>query len=87
MLGAVGQWRVTRELREVLDAARTHSVEAIERLAFWMRADDPKASPAACIALLNRAWGAPTQPMDVTQRVTLEDLVCAAQEALAMERN
>jgi hypothetical protein len=43
--------------------ARLRSVEAIERLTFWMRSDDPKASVAACIAILNRAFGRPAQAL------------------------
>jgi hypothetical protein len=67
-----------KEVREVLAAAREHTAEAIERLAYWMRLDNAKASPAACIALLNRAWGQPTQPHDVEGKLTLEDLVMGA---------
>src|SRR5205823_2700503 len=43
-----------RELKEVREAAREHTAEAIERLAHWMRSDDPRASPAAAQALLDR---------------------------------
>ena len=67
-----------KEVREVLAAAREHSAEAIERLAYWMRSDNAKASLPACIALLNRAWGQPTQPHEVDGRLTLEELVMAA---------
>ena len=67
-----------REVREVLAAAREPTEEAIERLAYWMRSDNPKASPAACIALLNRAWGQPTQSHEIEGRLTLEALVLGA---------
>lgn len=43
--------------------ARKHTTEALERLAHWMRSDEPRASVAACIALLDRGWGKPSQPV------------------------
>ena len=43
--------------------ARNHTDESIERLAFWLRSDNPKASVGAAIALLDRGWGKPTQPI------------------------
>lgn len=57
-----------RENYEVRNLARSHTEEAIERLAFWMRSDNAKASPAACNALLNRAWGTPVQMTELTGR-------------------
>ena len=51
------------ELAEVQDAAREHTQAAIARLAFWMGTDNPKASVSAALALLNRAWGMPVQPI------------------------
>jgi hypothetical protein len=44
--------------------ARTHTQEAINKLVDWMRSDNPKASVAACVALLDRAWG--KAPQSVT---------------------
>lgn len=52
-----------KELNEVKDLARAHTAKAIERLAFWMLSEDPKASVAAANALLDRAWGKATQPV------------------------
>ena len=49
---------------EVIEAARQHTPAAIARLAHWMQSDDPRASVAACQALLDRAWGKPTQPTE-----------------------
>jgi hypothetical protein len=46
---------------ELRDAARTHSMEAIETLVKWMRGDDARASIAACCALLDRGHGKPAQ--------------------------
>lgn len=50
---------------EVREAAKQYTVEAIERLAFWMRSDNYKASVGSAVALLNRAHGMPTQQVDV----------------------
>ena len=50
-----------KALREVTEAARAHTEEAIERLAYWMRSKNPKASIAAANALLDRGWGKPAQ--------------------------
>lgn len=55
-----------REIGDVVAAAREHTVAAVERLAHWMRSDDPRASPAASIALLDRGWGKPMQPNEHT---------------------
>lgn len=55
-----GRPRVAMEVREL---ARSYSVEAVNRLAYWMRSDDPRASVPASNAILDRAWGKPTQPI------------------------
>ncbi len=52
-----------RDVGAVKEAAAAHTLEAIERLAYWMRSTNPKASVAAANALLDRAWGKPTQPL------------------------
>jgi len=52
-----------RTIGEVRDAAREHTVEAIERLAHWMRSNDPRASVAAANALLDRGWGKAARPL------------------------
>lgn len=41
--------------------ARAHTEQAIATLAKWMLSDEPKAAIAAATALLDRAWGKPTQ--------------------------
>lgn len=69
-----------RENEDVRAAAREHTAEAIARLADWMRSDDPRASIAGCTALLARGWGQPSQPMDHTGTLTLEQLVLASME-------
>jgi hypothetical protein len=42
---------------ELKQLARAHTKEAIERLVWWMKSDNPKASPFAAKELLNRGWG------------------------------
>jgi hypothetical protein len=42
---------------EVKALARAYTEEAIDRLAYWMKSDDQRASVAAANALLDRAWG------------------------------
>jgi hypothetical protein len=44
-------------LADVQAAAREHTSKAIERLAYWMRSENPRVSVAAASALLDRAWG------------------------------
>ena len=43
-----------KAVRDAIEAARQHTPEAIARLAHWMQSDDPRASVAACQALLDR---------------------------------
>lgn len=52
-----------KESNEVKTLARQYTEESVHRLAFWMRSDNPKASVAACQALLDRGYGKPTQPV------------------------
>ena len=54
------------QLREVVDLARQHTPEALQRLVFWARSDHPSASPKACEVLLDRGWGKPMQPNEHT---------------------
>lgn len=48
---------VPKSLKEVREAARKHSVLAIERLVFWAASSEPAVSVSACNALLDRGWG------------------------------
>lgn len=50
-----------KEHAEVKEMARAHTEQAIATLAKWMLSDEPKAAIAAATALLDRAWGKPTQ--------------------------
>ena len=49
---------------EIRSLARKHTEEALERLVYWMRSDNPKASVSSSAALLERGWGKPVQPHD-----------------------
>jgi hypothetical protein len=53
-----------KEEIEIRALARDHTKEAVERLVFWMKSDHPKASPAACVALIDRGWGKPTTTVE-----------------------
>lgn len=55
-----------KELAEVRELARKHTTVAIERLVEWMRSNQPKASVAACNAILDRGWGKAPQSMELT---------------------
>ncbi|MBS1035000.1 DUF5681 domain-containing protein [Gluconobacter cerinus] len=46
-----------KSIKEVKEAAREHTLLAIERLAHWARSNEPAASVAASNALLDRGWG------------------------------
>ncbi len=50
-----------KAIKEVVELARTHTPRAIERLAEVLEGDDDKAAVAAANALLDRAWGKPSQ--------------------------
>ena len=43
--------------------AKRYTKEALEKLVEWMRSDNPKASVAAALAILDRAYGRPVQAM------------------------
>lgn len=61
-----GRAKKTPEMIEVEALARTYTPEAIERLAFWMRSDNPKASVSAANILIERAHGKARQQIDAT---------------------
>jgi hypothetical protein len=48
---------------ELVLLAREFTKESIERLVYWMRSENAKASVSASNTLLDRAWGKPTQPL------------------------
>jgi hypothetical protein len=45
--------------RELKDLARQHAKLAIDKLVWWVKQDNPKASPFAAKELLNRGWDMP----------------------------
>ncbi|MCC6789515.1 MAG: hypothetical protein IT547_16915 [Hyphomonadaceae bacterium] len=55
-----------KHYRDVRSAAKELTTEAVERLAFWMRSDNAKASVSATVAILNRGWGMPQQNVKAT---------------------
>lgn len=55
-----------KENQELKELAREHTAEAIERLAFWMRSEDPRASVSAAQAILDRGHGKPMQSIEAT---------------------
>ncbi len=55
-----------KEVREVVELARQYTTIAITRLADWTQSDDPRASVAAAQALLDRGWGKPMQPNELS---------------------
>lgn len=59
-----------KEAPEVKALARQYTSNAIERLVFWLNSDNPKASVAAALALLDRAYGRPEQAVTVSGEVT-----------------
>jgi hypothetical protein len=50
-----------KEYEEVKAAAREYTVESIERLAYWMRSNDSRASVLAADKLLDRGWASPAR--------------------------
>lgn len=52
--------------KEIAEMARMHCPEALERLVYWMRMDDPKHSVAAANAILNRGCGMPMQATEIS---------------------
>lgn len=59
-----------KEAPEVRELARQHTKEAIERLVFWLKSDNPKASVTAAMALLDRGFGRAHQSVEITGEVT-----------------
>ncbi len=55
-----------KEVSEVKDLARTHGVDAIERLVELIASDNERTAVAACEAILNRGYGRPAQSMSLS---------------------
>jgi hypothetical protein len=58
---------------EIRALARQHTKLAIDKLVWWVKQNNPKASPFAAKELLNRGWGMPEQyhehPGDIRQHI------------------
>ena len=67
-----------KELKEITKLARERSFEAIERLSYWMRSEDPRASVAACNAILDRGFGKPSQAIEHTGAIGFFDALATA---------
>jgi hypothetical protein len=69
-----------REIQEIVDLARTNSVDAVNTLARIMRDPDAphQAQIAAANSMLDRAFGKPKETVDLTGKLTLEALVLAS---------
>ena len=55
-----------KDTAQIKELAQKLCPEAIAKLAEWMRSDNPKASVAACTALLDRGYGKPNQSHEVS---------------------
>lgn len=72
-----------RNSLEVVELAKQYTSEAVERLAFWMRSDDPKASVSAASKLLDRGHGMPKQTVDATvTRIVRDDRIQQLREEI-----
>jgi hypothetical protein len=61
-----GRPKLDAQALEVKELAKTYSTRAIERLAEWLESSDGNISLKAALALLERAWGKPVQPTELT---------------------
>jgi hypothetical protein len=68
-----GRPRKTPKFAEIEVLAKTHAPEAINRLAYWIGSDDPRASISAAVAILNRAYGMPKQAVNLTADITVSE--------------
>lgn len=64
-----------KEPVELKNLARTHTVEAIDTLANWMRSDEARASVMASQILLDRGWGKAVQPVSGEDGKAIEVLI------------
>jgi hypothetical protein len=65
-----GRPRKTPEIVEVETLAQTYTAEAVERLAFWMRSDNAKASVSAANTLIERGHGKARQQIEARVETT-----------------
>ena len=57
--------------------AQQHTKEAIERIIYWMRADDPRVSLPAAMAVIDRGYGKPAQTVNTNVRRSLSEFTDA----------
>lgn len=57
--------------------ARQYAQEAFEKLVEWMRSENPKASLVACQVIIERAFGKPTQEIELSGSVNVQQGVDA----------
>lgn len=60
-----GRKKLTQEEQDFKEACKSYSQEALNKLVYWMRSDEPKASIAACNSILDRGHGKPAQELSV----------------------
>lgn len=53
-------------IKHVNEEFVAHAQEALDRLLYWMRTDDSKASPAAAVQILNRGLGMPKATTEIS---------------------
>jgi hypothetical protein len=56
--------KASKSQAEVTALARSHSVECIERLMYWVRSDKGRESVQAARSVLERAWGLPASHVE-----------------------
>jgi hypothetical protein len=56
----------TRSAADMRQHARQYAPEAIERLVYWLRSEDPRASVASASLLLDRGFGKALQVNEVS---------------------
>jgi Family of unknown function (DUF5681) len=64
-----------KELVEVKELARAHTVEAIDTLVTWMKSTEARASVAASQILLDRGWGKAIQPVSGEDGKAIEVII------------
>lgn len=60
---------------DVKELAKAHTQEAIDRLVYWMKSDNAKASTSASTTLLDRGWGKPGQSITHGGEIKIPGLV------------
>jgi hypothetical protein len=64
-----------KEVAELKELAREHAETAINRLVYWLSSDNPKASVASALALLERGFGKPEGTTNLNVNYTFTDIL------------